>query len=118
MCIRDRLTSVLYQGKEIKNQIEKQSWTLKNVQESGTIAVISVSYTHLDVYKRQLLYLPFHQDKMRRLKREITTGTHAMDYWRPCVPPLRLFSGEKNRGSIGKTNIFPVLFEGWALLKK
>ena len=35
-----RLTSVLYQGKEIKNQIEKQSWTLKNVQESGTIAVI------------------------------------------------------------------------------
>ena len=81
MCIRDRVASISAKDQSI-GQIIAES--IEKVGRDGVITVEeskstdttleAVSYTHLDVYKRQVLYVPSGKKPSELLKKPVFEG--------------------------------------------
>ena len=53
MCIRDRVLAKLYNGTRLWVNAQGSEWCQVTNQTNGMTGYVTVSYTHLDVYKRQ-----------------------------------------------------------------
>ena len=66
MCIRDRIHYILQEGADDEDNIVKLINLIDKSDKTDEILGAPVSYTHLDVYKRQLPFLVLYIKHIRK----------------------------------------------------